>query len=233
MIVRISGEDQYRLADERRRRLNELEQAVVTAVEGGDEDGFDDRYEALLDFVRAHGERVGDDEIETSDLILPPPDLSFAEAGQRVHRRGPDPGLTRRPDGRRAKPVSRTAAHQQTRSQNASLLDRDSPQREPALEFGLDRQFRGHLRLQLQLALGRALLRPRAGAGHERVPVAALVVVDEVDAAACCASVNANTAHSSRSPWPAVSIEPDTALMPTARSSTLGAPAGLRRIIQR
>ena len=35
MIVRISGEDQYRLADEDAARLNELENAVVAVVEGG------------------------------------------------------------------------------------------------------------------------------------------------------------------------------------------------------
>src|SRR5438270_13339473 len=59
--------------------------------------------------------------------------------------------------------------------------DRYSPQREPALELGLHRQFGAHLRLELQLALGQALLRAR-GIRHERVPEAALVVVDEVDA---------------------------------------------------
>ena len=38
MIVRISGEGQYRLADSETDRLNELERAVLAAVEGGDED---------------------------------------------------------------------------------------------------------------------------------------------------------------------------------------------------
>ena len=82
MIVRISGEDQYVLADSDSERLNELENAVVAVVEGGREDGFEDAYKELLDYVRAQGERVGDDEIETSDLILPPADLTFAEAGK-------------------------------------------------------------------------------------------------------------------------------------------------------
>lgn len=81
MIVRISGEDQYRLVDEDAARLNELENEVVAIVESGQEDGFADVYRTLLDYVRAQGTRVGDDEIETSDVILPPSDLSFAEAG--------------------------------------------------------------------------------------------------------------------------------------------------------
>lgn len=82
MIVRISGEDQYRLADADAARVSELESAVVQIVEGGREDGFAPAYAALLDYVRAHGERVGEEEIETSDLILPPADLTFAEAGR-------------------------------------------------------------------------------------------------------------------------------------------------------
>jgi hypothetical protein len=81
MIVRISGEDQYRLADDQTARLNELDNAVVAACEGGEESGFQSSFAALLDYVRANGERIGDDELAGSDLILPPPDLSFAEAG--------------------------------------------------------------------------------------------------------------------------------------------------------
>jgi PspA-Associated protein len=81
MIVRISGEDQYRLADDAGARLNELENAVVAVVEGGDEGGFAPAFGALLDYVRANGERVGDDELEGSDVILPPADVTFAEAG--------------------------------------------------------------------------------------------------------------------------------------------------------
>jgi hypothetical protein len=82
MIVRISGEGQYRLADDDAARLNELENAVVAVVEGGREDGFADAFAAVLDYVRAHGTPVGDDEIETSDVIIPPADISFEEAGK-------------------------------------------------------------------------------------------------------------------------------------------------------
>lgn len=82
MIVRISGEDQYRLADEDSARVNDLDHAVVAIVESGHEGGFATAYAALLDYVRAHGQRVGEEEIETSDLILPPADLTFAEAGR-------------------------------------------------------------------------------------------------------------------------------------------------------
>ena len=81
MIVRISGEDQYRLADEDAAKLNELEDGVVAVVESGRADGFGDAYGALLEFVRTRGTPVAEDEIETSDVILPPSDLTFVEAG--------------------------------------------------------------------------------------------------------------------------------------------------------
>ena len=81
MIVRISGEDQYRLPDADASRLNELENAVVAVVEGGREDGFAEAFGALLDYVRTQGTPVGEDELEGSDLILPPADLTFQEAG--------------------------------------------------------------------------------------------------------------------------------------------------------
>ena len=82
MIVRISGEDQYVLPDSASERLNELESAVVTLVDGGREDGFADAYGTLLDFVRTSGTRLEDTELESSDLILPPADLTFEEAGR-------------------------------------------------------------------------------------------------------------------------------------------------------
>jgi hypothetical protein len=82
VIVRISGEDQYRLPDEDAARLNELENAVVAVVDGGREDGFTEAYGALLDYVRRQGTPVGEDELEGSDLILPPADLTFQEAGR-------------------------------------------------------------------------------------------------------------------------------------------------------
>jgi hypothetical protein len=82
MIVRISGEDQYLLPDGDSARVRELEDAVLAVVDGGREDGFGDAYRTLLDYVRSHGTPLGEDELEKSDLILPPADLSFEEAGR-------------------------------------------------------------------------------------------------------------------------------------------------------
>jgi hypothetical protein len=82
MIVRISGEDQYELPDSDSARVRELEQAVLAVVEGGREDGFADAYGTLLDYVRSHGTPLGEEDLQGSDVILPPSDLSFEEAGR-------------------------------------------------------------------------------------------------------------------------------------------------------
>jgi hypothetical protein len=82
MVVRISGEGQYRLDDAQCERLNELERAVIDIVEGGELDGFHDSYDAMLDFVRSNGQPLADDDLEGSDVILPPSDISFEEAGR-------------------------------------------------------------------------------------------------------------------------------------------------------
>lgn len=82
MIVRISGEDQYRLDDSFHDRLNELDSEVLATIDARDEDGFKRAFAALLDFIRANGAIVGDEEIETSDLILPPDDITLSEAAE-------------------------------------------------------------------------------------------------------------------------------------------------------
>jgi hypothetical protein len=82
MIVRISGEGQYRLEDADAQQLNELENKVAQIVEGGVEDGFDEALAAVFDYVRSQGTELADDELEGSDVILPPADLSFTEAGK-------------------------------------------------------------------------------------------------------------------------------------------------------
>ena len=81
MIVRISTEDQYRLPDADGQRLNELDNQAVAAVEADDEDQFHAVFEEMLQLVRTDGHKLGEDELEESDVILPPPDLSFSEAG--------------------------------------------------------------------------------------------------------------------------------------------------------
>ena len=93
MIVRISDEAQYDFPDDLHAKLNELDDATVAAVDAGDESAFTSAFAALLDFVRTEGKVVGDDDLFGSDVILPPADLSFHEAGEDFTGDGlvPDP----------------------------------------------------------------------------------------------------------------------------------------------
>jgi hypothetical protein len=93
VIVRISNEGQYRLDDGHHSRLDELDDAVVGAVAALDENAFHSAFEELLHFVRTEGEPLPDDDLEPSEYILPPADLTFAEAGEEFSGEGliPDP----------------------------------------------------------------------------------------------------------------------------------------------
>jgi hypothetical protein len=80
MIVRIFSEGQYRIPQDAEAQLQALDQACVAAVDADDEAAFTTTFAALLDHVRSTGEKLADDELEPSDLMLPPADTSFDEA---------------------------------------------------------------------------------------------------------------------------------------------------------
>ena len=61
MIVRISGEGQFRLPDNDAERLNDLDNEAVAAVEAGDEDKFHALFNDMLSLVESDGEALGDD----------------------------------------------------------------------------------------------------------------------------------------------------------------------------
>lgn len=80
MIVRISGDGQYRLPDADAEALNELDNQAVAAAQASDEAKFDETWQKMLALVEEHGEELSDDELVESDVILPPRDVSFEEA---------------------------------------------------------------------------------------------------------------------------------------------------------
>lgn len=80
MIVRIATEGQYELPEDRHAELNELDNRVVAAVEADDESEYQDAFGALLAFVRSNGTELEDADLRESELIIPPPDLTLAEA---------------------------------------------------------------------------------------------------------------------------------------------------------
>ena len=80
MIVRIATEGQYELLENDAEALEELDRQAVSACETLDEQQFHDAFRRLIEFVREHGRPVPDDELASSDVILPPPDSSLEEA---------------------------------------------------------------------------------------------------------------------------------------------------------
>jgi hypothetical protein len=82
VIVRIATEGQFEVEDSVVDQLNDLDNACVVAVDAGDEATFHQNYDAMLTLVRDHGTELGDDDLHESALILPPPDLTFEEAGE-------------------------------------------------------------------------------------------------------------------------------------------------------
>ncbi|MBV8221036.1 MAG: hypothetical protein JO325_21440 [Solirubrobacterales bacterium] len=92
MIVRIATEGQYELTESDAEALNELDNHAVGACEAGDEEQFNATFRELIDFVRKHGQPVAEDRLEPSDVILPPPDVSFDEAKAEFSGEGLIPG---------------------------------------------------------------------------------------------------------------------------------------------
>ncbi|HYZ81552.1 MAG TPA: hypothetical protein VE571_09805 [Solirubrobacteraceae bacterium] len=92
MIVRIATEGQYEVSDDDIAGLNELDNEAVSSCEASDEQSFHDVFARLLDYVRAHGRPVPEDELTGSDIILPPPDVSLEEARTEFQGEGLIPG---------------------------------------------------------------------------------------------------------------------------------------------
>ena len=92
MIVRISSEGQYNLPGSFIDRLNEIDNALVEAVEVEDQAAFETLLKQMLDLVRENGEPVPVDELVESDLILPEPDLTLLEAEELFVGEGLLPG---------------------------------------------------------------------------------------------------------------------------------------------
>jgi hypothetical protein len=92
MIVRILGQDQFRIDDTAAAELNQLDSGLETAVEQGDETAFSAALTRLLAYVRAHGSPLPADALEPSDLILPPEDSSMDEVRKMLTDEGLIPG---------------------------------------------------------------------------------------------------------------------------------------------
>jgi hypothetical protein len=92
VIVRLSGEGQFRVPDEHLARLNELDNRAVSSVEAGDEEGFRALLAEMASLVQSHGEPLADDELAASDIVVPPRDTTLEEARADFSGEGLIPG---------------------------------------------------------------------------------------------------------------------------------------------
>jgi hypothetical protein len=96
MIVRLMGEGQYRVEDDLREQLNELDDRAVAALELEDEPALDDMLDEMWQLVRERGEHLADEDLSPSDLIIPPSDLSLEETKKLFSEEGLVPDLPSR-----------------------------------------------------------------------------------------------------------------------------------------
>ncbi len=80
MIVRILGEGQYRIPDDRIAGLQEVDEGLERAVEAGDAVAFSEELAKLVGAVRDLGEPLPIEELVPSDAVVPDADTTLEEA---------------------------------------------------------------------------------------------------------------------------------------------------------
>jgi hypothetical protein len=82
MIVRVSGEGQYELDGDALKRLDQLDDQLVDAMNRGDTEGFRSRLQETVQLVQQDGTPVAAERVVPSDVIIPPGDIDLDEARQ-------------------------------------------------------------------------------------------------------------------------------------------------------
>ena len=80
MILRLMGDRQYHVEDACLTRLNELDEKATAAIDAEDLAGMERELQAIWELVRREGTPLPDEQLLPSDAIVPPSDLSLAEA---------------------------------------------------------------------------------------------------------------------------------------------------------
>jgi hypothetical protein len=92
VIVRVMGEGQFELADDRVDELNRHDDHIAAALASGDEPAFRSALRALVGLVLAEGTRLPDPELVPSDVVLPRPEASISEVAALLGEDGLIPG---------------------------------------------------------------------------------------------------------------------------------------------
>jgi hypothetical protein len=93
VIVRLMGEGQYRVDDGMRERLEALDTKAMDALDSEDEGELDAKLDEMWELVRSEGSRLPDEDLSTSDALIPPSDLTIAETRKLFSEDGLIPDL--------------------------------------------------------------------------------------------------------------------------------------------
>ena len=93
MIARLMNEGQYRIDDDLLRELDALDGQAVAALDAGDETELDARLDEMWRLVLERGERLPDDDLRPSDVVIPPADLTLEETRALFSEQGLIPDL--------------------------------------------------------------------------------------------------------------------------------------------
>ncbi|HYA00749.1 MAG TPA: PspA/IM30 family protein [Candidatus Binatia bacterium] len=91
IVVRIHGEDQYRLDASLRPDLEQYDQRLVAAVRANDDAAYHAALREVTAFVKARGVTLGSAEVTRSDIILPSDDMPLDEVTGIMDREGLQP----------------------------------------------------------------------------------------------------------------------------------------------
>jgi hypothetical protein len=79
VIVRLMGSGQYRVDEGVVQSLNELDDDAQAALDASDEVKLDQTLDEMWQVVRRAGEPLPDEEIASSDIVIPPSDFTLEE----------------------------------------------------------------------------------------------------------------------------------------------------------
>jgi hypothetical protein len=80
MIVRIMGQGQYKVDAELMEKLNVIDNRIVAHVSRGDEKEFRKDLALLISAIKERGQPLDRTSILSSEVIVPPEDLTLKEA---------------------------------------------------------------------------------------------------------------------------------------------------------
>ena len=92
IVVRIAGDDQYRLPATARSVLEGLDEDLARAIEKDNADDFARLTRRLVALVNDMGERLPRDDVRASDLIVPAADMTLADAKKLLEPGASGPG---------------------------------------------------------------------------------------------------------------------------------------------